>query len=441
MHTDDDGADVGRAALRKASWRILPLIALCYGVSYMDRVNISFAALQMNRDLGFTATMYGLGGGLFFLTYALLEVPSNLLLVRFGARRWIARILLTWGVLATCMMLVRTPMQFYVMRLLVGAAEAGFFPGVVFFLMHWFPASYRSRVISRFYVAIPLSAVVMGGLAGSILGLDGRLGLRGWQWLFLIEGLPAVVLSAVVLLCLPDAPAGAKWLTAPQRDWIVAKLAEDAAAVAREAKIGTLALLRDPRLLGFTLAQFCVIAQNYAFNLSAPAILRAQTHLSIANVGYLIAAGGLVGAVSMLVIAWSSDRAQERHLHVAIPLLAAAVGAAVISVGPPPLVVMVAYVVWVAGSLGTQATLWAIPGSFLQGRAAALGVAAAGGCSMLGAFIGPWAWGVSVDRTGGIHLGLLALVALLVLAAAVFIVQRPTRRLAPAAARAAVSAV
>ncbi len=191
----DAGSDdtVGRSALRKASWRLLPLIGLGYGIAYMDRINISFAALRMNDDLGFSATVYGLGGGLFFVSYALLEVPSNVMLMKFGARRWIARIMFTWGVIAVGMMFVKTPMQFYVMRFLLGAAEAGFFPGVVFYLMHWFPAHERGRAISRFYVALPLSSILMGSIAGALLGLDGQLGLKGWQWLFLVEGLPAIL--------------------------------------------------------------------------------------------------------------------------------------------------------------------------------------------------------------------------------------------------------
>ena len=174
---------VGRSALRKATWRLLPLIGLGYGIAYMDRINISFAALQMNDELQFSDTVYGLGGGLFFLSYALLEVPSNMMLMRFGARRWIARIMFTWGLLAAGMMFVKTPTQFYVMRFLLGAAEAGFFPGVVFYLMHWFPAHERGRAISRFYVALPLSSVVMGSFAGLLLGMQGTLGLAGWQWL------------------------------------------------------------------------------------------------------------------------------------------------------------------------------------------------------------------------------------------------------------------
>jgi MFS transporter, ACS family, tartrate transporter len=202
---------VGRSALRKAGLRLIPLFALGYGIAYMDRVNISFASLQMNRDLHFSASIYGLGAGLFFISYAACEIPSNLLLYRVGARRWFARIMFTWGLLAMGMMFVKTPVQFYVMRFLLGMAEAGFFPGVIFYLSQWFPPHMRARAISRFYISFPISTVLMGAMAGFLLDLQGKAGLAGWQWLFLIEGLPAVALSMVFLFFLPAGPATAKW--------------------------------------------------------------------------------------------------------------------------------------------------------------------------------------------------------------------------------------
>ncbi len=424
MHTLDDAA-AGRAALRKASLRILPILAVSYGVAYMDRINLSFAALQMNRDLGFSATVYGLGAGLFFIPYALLEIPSNLLLVRFGARRWIARIMLTWGLLAMAMMLVRTTPQFYILRLLLGAAEAGFFPGVVYFLTQWFPSSARGRAISGFYVSIPLSSVVMGALAGVLLGLNGRLGLSGWQWLFLIEGAPAVVMGVVVAFALPATPGEAKWLSASEKAWLQTSLEREHADLPLPAEAGVWRLLRDPRILGLAFAGFCLMASGYAFALSAPSILRVETHLSIAGTGYLIAAGGLATAVSMVAIARLSDAAKERHLHVALPLILAAVAMLVIAVAPSPVAVMIGYVAWNAGQLGIQGTLWTIPGTFLTGRAAAAGIAMIGAISMIGAFLGPWIWGVVADHTRGSGLGLTALAAFPLAAAAVFILQRP----------------
>src|ERR1035438_4385518 len=198
-------AAIGASAQRKASLRLLPLIGIGYGLAYMDRINISFASLRMNSDLHFSATVYGFGAGLFFIGYAVCEVPSNLLMLRFGARRWLARIMFTWGLLAMAMMFVRTPLEFYAVRLLLGIAEAGFFPGVIYYLTLWFPANARARAVSRFYIALPLGSTVMGSLAGWLMGLDGRLGLAGWQWLFVLEGLPAVLFSFVILSMLPDA--------------------------------------------------------------------------------------------------------------------------------------------------------------------------------------------------------------------------------------------
>ncbi len=432
MTAEPTEGEVGRGALAKAMWRILPLIALGYAISYIDRVNISFAALQMNEDLGFSATVYGLGAGLFFVTYALLEVPSNLLLVRFGARRWIARIMLTWGVLAVGMMFVQTPLQFYAMRLLLGAAEAGFFPGIIYYLMQWFPSANRGRAISWFYVSIPLASAVMGALAGALLSLDGQMGLKGWQWLFLVEGLPAIFLSAVIFFALPDTPATVRWLSDPEKAWFAARLAEDRAEAEAGEAPGLLSLLRDPRVLGLALVAMCLMAAAYAFNLSAPAILKAGSGLSVTDTGFLMAGGGLVGAVGMIVHAWHSDRRQERYLHLAIPFVLAAAMMVVIAQASGPLAIGVAYTLWFICVTGTQPAFWAIPGEFLTGTRAAAGVAAIGAIGMIGAFVGPWAWGVVQDATGGFTTGLYALTVPYLLAAGLILwVRRVSRRKTP----------
>ena len=223
----DDDATIGTSAQRKASLRLLPIIGIGYGLAFMDRINISFAALRMNADLHFSATVYGLGAGLFFIGYAFCEVPSNLLMLRFGPKRWLARIMFTWGLLAMAMMFVRTPYQFYGLRLLLGIAEAGFFPGVVYYLTLWFPTRMRARAVSRFYIAFPLASTVMGSLAGWLMGLDGKLSLAGWQWLFLLEGLPAVLFSFVILRMLPDSVPQAQWLTPQEKSWLQRQLATD----------------------------------------------------------------------------------------------------------------------------------------------------------------------------------------------------------------------
>jgi ACS family tartrate transporter-like MFS transporter len=425
-------SEIGRAALRKASWRLLPLIGLGYGIAYMDRVNISFAALRMNQDLHFSASVYGLGGGLFFLSYALLEVPSNLLLVRFGARRWIARIMFTWGLLAAGMLFVKTPMQFYVMRFLLGAAEAGFFPGVVFYLMNWFPAEHRGRAVTRFYVALPLSSVLMGTVAGALLNLDGRLGLAGWQWLFLLEGLPAVVLSAVILVRLPNSPAEANWLTGEERAWIRERLSAEKAALGPSTDHNLARALLDPRVLQLGICNLCILGSNYAFILSAPTVLQGATRWSATKVGFVVALASVLGALAMVLTGWHSDRRRERHLHTVISLTFVAGAFLAIDMSAAPWVVVSSYVVFVIATNAVQAAFWLIPSDAFHGRSAAVGVAAIGSIGMLGSFIGPSAWGIARDFTGSYRAGLLALAVAQFVAATIVLVVRYNARSARA---------
>jgi ACS family tartrate transporter-like MFS transporter len=410
-----DGADAlsvdastGRSALRKASWRLIPLIGVAYGVAYTDRVNISFAALQMNRDLHFSASIYGFGAGLFFLSYAACEIPSNLLLVRFGASRWIARIMLTWGLLAMGMIFVKTPLQFYVMRFLLGMAEAGFFPGVVFYLSQWFPANVRARTISRFYISLPLSSVFMGGLAGALLNLQGRLALSGWQWLFLVEGFPAVILSAIFFFFLPNTPAEASWLTAPERDWLQNQLLADNAAAGELAE-GAIRAILNPRVWQLGLFLLCLYIGYYAFTFSAPVIIQQVTGFSNTNVGFVIAILGVLGALSMALNGLHSDRANERYFHLIVPcvLLAAAYAAAGISV--KPLIAISAFAVIIVAFNATGGVAWTIPSTFLTGKSAAAGIATANTIAIIGGFVGPYWMGLAKDFTGNYQRGLLTL--------------------------------
>ncbi len=260
---------IGRSALRKATLHLIPLIALGYGTAYIDRVNISFASLQMNRDLHFSATVYGFGAGLFFLSYAACEIPSNLLLYRFGARRWLSRIMVTWGIIAIAMLFVQTPWQFYTARFFLGVAEAGFFPGVIFYLTQWFPQELRARTISRFYISLPLSSVLIGLVAGPLLNLDGHLGLRGWQWLFLVEGIPAILLGVVFLLILPDGPQQAKWLTEDERAWIIHHVLNDPSLVGENSHALGAALL-DPRVWQVGIFMMLMLGSSYAYTYVAP---------------------------------------------------------------------------------------------------------------------------------------------------------------------------
>ena len=430
VHGESPDSTVAASALRKASLRLVPLIALGYGAAYTDRVNISFAAVQMNLDLHFSATIYGLGAGLFFLSYALCEIPSNLLLVRFGARRWLARIMLTWGLLAIAMMFVRTPMAFYSVRFLLGMAEAGFFPGVVFYLTEWFPPAYRARTISRFYIALPLASTVMGSLAGGLLSLNGRLSLTGWQWLFLVEGIPPLILSYFFWKYLPDSPADAAWLTVPERTWLESELA--AAATSTRGSTHSFADLRavvaDRRVWMIAFYFLCQLTVLYAWAFSAPVILQQLTGFSIGRTGALIAIIGLLGAASMLLGAYHSDRSGERTLHIAIPMLVMGCGFLVGSLTHHALLAVAAFAFTVIAYNAAQGPVLALPSSFLSGRTSAIGYAFMNMIGMFGGFIGPYWMGRARDLTGDYQRGLLTLAIPSLLAASlIFFLPRNER--------------
>ncbi len=396
---------VGRSAVRKASWRLIPLIALGYGTAFLDRANVSFAALQMNRDLHFSASVYGFAAGIFFVSYAICEVPSNLLLCRFGARKWLSRILLTWGLLAMATMFVRTAHQFYVLRFLLGMAEAGFFPGVVYYLTQWFPPYMRARVISRFYISFPISSAVMGALAGWLLGLNGRLGLAGWQWLFLVEALPAVVLGVVFFLTLPDKPADAKWLTAEESTWLTRQIEEDAACA--EHTTNVLRALLDKRVWAVAIVFLCMLSSAYAYIYFAPIVFVQLTGLSATAVGFLITGLSLLGAVGMLTFSMSSDRHRERYWHVIVPFLLWAACFIVGGVSHLPWVAVVALGLGIVMETSLQGPLLTIPPQFLKGRTMAAGIAAMNTIGMMGGFIGPYVMGRVKEATGSYQTGYL----------------------------------
>ncbi len=404
-----DEEAVGRSALHKASLRLLPLIAIGYGIAYMDRINISFAALQMNRDLHFSASVYGFGAGLFFLSYAACEVPSNLLLVRFGARRWLARIMFTWGLLSIGTLFVKTPMEFYVMRFALGVAEAGFFPGIIYYLSRWFPARQRSRAISRFYIALPLSSVIMGSVAGALLHLQGRWGLAGWQWLFLIEGLPAIVLSVVFLLCLPDGPDAAAWLNDDERRWLLAALrSDDAAAGGVHTGSEVRYALRQVRVWVLGVFLLCVYIGNYSYAFIAPTVIQQVTGFNATRVGFVVAVLGILGAVSMLLNGVHSDKTGERYLHVIVPCLLTTTGFVVAGISATSIVLLFGFACVMIGFNGLNAAVWTIPCNFLAGKSAAAGIAAVNMIAMIGGFVGPYWIGLAKDLTGSYQRGLLA---------------------------------
>jgi ACS family tartrate transporter-like MFS transporter len=435
----DAAVPPGATAISKMSWRLLPLIGIGYGIAYMDRINISFAAQRMNADLHFSATMYGLGGGLFFLSYALFEIPSNLLLVRFGARRWIARIMLTWGVLATCMMFVRTPLEFCGLRFLLGLAEAGFFPGVIYYLTLWFPSAYMGRAISRFYVAAPLSKVLMGAIAGPLLGLQGRVGLAGWQWLFLVEGLPAIIMSAVILFRLPDKPASVRWLTAAEKSWLEQAMTADLARADRRQDSSMWKALLNPMVLAFTAVNFISLGCSYAFGLSAPAVLSGATHLDATWVGFIVAAGGALAALAMIFNGWHSDRSGERYLHLAIPLALCALAFAALSLTANPALVIGAYWLSLCATAAWNPAIWLTPSETISQNAMAVSVAAINSIGIAGAFVGPLLWGMARDATGSFRPGLMTVSAAFLAAVALILLMRQAARQTPVLPRTAVA--
>jgi ACS family tartrate transporter-like MFS transporter len=417
MHEQAIPDTVGQSAMRKALWRIVPLVLLAYLCAYMDRVNVGFAAVRMNIDLGFSATIYGLGAGLFFLGYSLLEIPSNVLLVRFGSRKWLARIMITWGLLSASTMFIRTPMHFYIMRFLLGAAEAGFWPGLIYYFACWFPMSHRGRAISRFYVASPLASIVMGAISGWLLGLDGAAGLKGWQWLFLVQGLPSVAMGLALLRFLPDAPATVPWLTPAEKSWIADELADEAALIGEPPSHNPLAPLSNPRVLLLSATGFFSSGVMTTLSLSAPLVLLAKSGLDTIHVGYLVSLGGVIGAIAMLAAANYADRRSDRFLNAFWLILVMAGGLLVLALAPSAPLVMAGYLAFAATCFTVNMLLSAGWAEVLHVRELAVGAAAINSVANLGGFAMPFGWGAARDASGGFTVGLVAL-ALFSLAAA-----------------------
>ena len=406
--TQSDDNSVQRSTIAIISWRILPLIGLGYLFSLMDRINVSFAALQMNEELGFSATAYGIGAGAFYLAYALFEIPSNMLLTRFGARRWLARIMVTWGILAAAMMFVRTPAHFYILRFLLGAAEAGFFPGVIYYLSQWFPRAQRGRAISRFYFFGPLAQTIMGAASPPLLALHGLAGLSGWQWLFLVEGLPAALVGLAIFLLLPEAPDKVRWLNGEQRQWIEHNLAADAERMKSAGPGGLMAALSNPATLRFGLLGFLTIGALITYALSAPLILKGAG-FSSGEIGTLVAVGGLLGALGMLTTGWISDRRGERFTTMWISTTILGLAFALSAMAHSRAAFAVAYLLyglsWGSVTL-SQVSAWP---DVLHGRVLALGCAAINTLSQVGAFLMPILWGRAADATGSFQAGLVGL--------------------------------
>jgi MFS transporter, ACS family, tartrate transporter len=392
--------DLG-SAVRAARRHLLPLLALVYIIAWLDRVNVGFAALQMNRDLGFSSIVYGFGAGLFFLSYAALEIPSNLILARVGARRWIARIMISWGLITIGMLFVSGPVSFYALRFLLGAAEAGCFPGIIYYLGTWFPRSERGRVLALFAAAIPIASVAGGPIAGLLLSLNGELGLAGWQWLFLIEGLPAVLLGIVVLKRLPDSPAQATWLNAPERQSLLHALAQDRSQVIETVGHPLREVLSNPLIWRLAVAQALGNTGSFGLQFWMPTILKGLSTRSDLLVGFISGVPYIPAVAAMLLIGRHSDRVGERCLHSVVPCWVAAAGFLAAAGIHSPILAILALAVAASGIYGRHGPFWTLPTMILSTRAAAAGIAFINTVGALGGFIGPYAVGLIKSSTGG----------------------------------------
>ncbi len=438
--------DIETRTIAKVTRRLLPFLIICYFAAYLDRVNVGFAALTMNKSLGLSSTAFGFGAGIFFIAYFFFEVPSNLALAHFGARKWIARIMVSWGLLSGLMAFIphialatgfSNTSVFYTVRVLLGAAEAGFFPGIIFYLTLWFPSVYRARIVGYFMAAIPLSTVIGAPISGLILaGTDGLGGLEGWQWLFILEAVPALLLTFGVLFYLTDRPAEATWLSREERAWLAMRLTSEQRTREATQYFSVKQALTNPRVLALSLVYFGAVATNYGLSFFLPQIVKSFGLGNIA-VGFVAAIPFVVGTVSMVLWGRRSDRAMERKGHVAFALLIAATGIAVAALVDDPTVKMICLAIAGFGIFSSLPVFWTLPTAFLSGPAAAGGIAIINSIGNLSGFAGPFAMGWIRDQTGSYTGGMLAIAASAVVAMVIVLALRHDRALETTAGKVA----
>ncbi len=414
----------------RAAWRLIPFVMLLYVVSFLDRVNVSFAALTMNDDLGFSAEVYGFGAGVFFLGYFLFEMPSNLILEKVGARLWICRIMVTWGLISMGMAFVQGQTGFFILRFLLGVAEAGFFPGILLYLTYWFPKRMQAKFIAMFLAAVPLASVIGSPISGIILGLDGLHGLKGWQWLFLLEGAPSVLLGLVVLALLPDGPSTAPWLNNDEKDLIATNLKADPPAHVH----GLVPMLLDTRVWLLMIPDFGIVLSLYGLGLWLPQIVNAMG-FSVLQTGFIVALPYLVAMFAMVMLGMSSDKREERLFHTSAAAVAAAVGFLIAALSPSTVMQLIGLTIAAAGIYAALAVFWTLPPSFLGGTAAAGGIGLINSVANLGGFVGPTLMGWMLTLTGNYTAGMEMLAVILILSAGLVIVVGRRLGVATSAAR------
>ncbi len=409
-----------RALYRKITWRLIPYIFLLYILAYLDRVNVGFAALEMRRDLALSATVYGTGAGIFFLGQGLFDLPSNLLLGKVGPRLWIARIMISWGILATCMSLVRGAHSFYLLRFLLGVSEAGFFPGMILYLTYWFPSGERARAVAKFMTATSIAGVVGAPLSSVLLKLEGRAGMHGWQWLFICEGIPTILGGISVLFLLRDHPKDAGWLSDDEKRWLEGELDRDRKQGGADAKHNLLDAFKLPMVWLLAVLFFLDQIGMYTVNLWMPLVLNGIVHPAAAAAKAVTDAAAasqiaryatlpyVAAAIFTVVIGWSSDRTGDRRWHIALCLVLSAIGFGWAAVAHSLLAALLAFTLVAIGYWGLMGPFWALPTRVLGGQAAAGGVAIITMIGSLGGFIGPYLTGRLRDQTHGFTVGLFA---------------------------------
>jgi MFS family permease len=394
------------ATARKVLRRLVPFLVLCYATSYLNRVNIGFAKLEMLSDLSFSETVFGLGAGLFFVGYFLFEVPSNMLLHRFGANRWIARIMISWGVLSAGFAFVDSAKSFYVLRFLLGVAEAGFYPGVIFYLSYWVPSAYRGRAIALMMSAIPLSAIVGNPLSGWIMdGMQDVAGLDGWKWMFILEAGPAVLTGVAVLFYLDNSIADAKWLSQSEKTALEAEMARERATQVRGVEDGSSAF-KDPRIWLMCMIYFCFVMGQYGLTFWMPTLIKAVGVTGNLKIGAMSAIPYIVTLIVMNLLGRSADRRRERRWHLIVPALVGAVGFGLAPIVPGIGLAIVALSLAAGGAISCAPLFWSLPTAFVSGAAAAVGIAVINSVGNLAGFAAPYMIGVITDATGSAEFGM-----------------------------------
>lgn len=402
--------------LKKITWRIVPFVMFAYFIAFFDRINIGFAALTMNQDLGFSSTVFGIGAGMFFIGYFLIDIPSNIILQKVGPRIWLARIMVSWGAIAACMMFVETATGFYILRFLLGVAEAGFFSGIILYLSTWFPVKRRAQVIAFFMAAAPISAMLGSPLAGTILSLHGALGLKGWQLMFLIDAVAAIILGVFTLFYLNDRPEKNRWLSQKETEWLITTLAQERSGQGHQAKTSIWKGLTDARVLTLAVVYFGTSAGLYSLNIWSPQFIK-SFGLSTFQIGFVNAIPAALSVVAMILWAKHSDKTKERTWHVVSACLLACVGFILAgSVHSLPLAIF-ALILANIGISSCKPPLWSIPSLFLNGPAAAAGLAAINSIGNLGGFAGPAVIGWLKETTGDFSLALYCVAGMLVVSA------------------------